>query len=515
MKKIRIALSVLFFGLITFYFLDFAGILPNKFHVLAHLQFVPALMSLSLVILVALIALTLVLGRIYCSVICPMGVFQDVVNWISKKTAKKKKRFRFSPAKNVLRWAVLAVTVLAFLCGFTVVLGLLEPYSAFGRMVTNVFKPVYMAGNNLLESVFSRFGNYTFYQVDASIISISSFVIGLVTFLLIGFLAWKHGRTWCNTMCPVGTLLGFVSRFSLFKIRIDENKCTHCMICGTKCKASCIDSKNQKIDYTRCVDCFVCLGSCKEGALVYSLPAATLKKKKRQEKEEQPSASDLSKRRFLLAGLTTAAAAPKVMAQAQDALATASGKKSDKRLTPITPPGSISQAHLQAHCTSCHLCVSKCPSHVLKPAFMEYGLEGVMQPMMYFEKGFCNYDCTVCGDVCPNGAIKPLTVEQKHLTQMGKVVFFEENCIVYTDGTSCGACSEHCPTQAIAMVPYKDGLTIPHVNTDICVGCGGCEYICPARPFRAVHIEGNEVQQEAHPFVEEKKEEVEVDDFGF
>ena len=150
--------------------MDFAGILPNKFHVLAHLQFVPALMSLSLVILVALIALTLVLGRIYCSVICPMGVFQDVVNWISKKTAKKKKRFRFSPAKNVLRWAVLAVTVLAFLCGFTVVLGLLEPYSAFGRMVTNVFKPVYMAGNNLLESVFSRFGNYTFYQVDASII---------------------------------------------------------------------------------------------------------------------------------------------------------------------------------------------------------------------------------------------------------------------------------------------------------------------------------------------------------
>ena len=264
---------------------------------------------------------------------------------------------------------------------------------------------VYMAGNNLLESVFSRFGNYTFYQVDASIISISSFVIGLVTFLLIGFLAWKHGRTWCNTMCPVGTLLGFVSRFSLFKIRIDENKCTHCMICGTKCKASCIDSKNQKIDYTRCVDCFDCLGSCKEGALVYSLPAATLKKKKRQEKEEQPSASDLSKRRFLLAGLTTAAAAPKVMAQAQDALATASGKKSDKRLTPITPPGSISQAHLQAHCTSCHLCVSKCPSHVLKPAFMEYGLEGVMQPMMYFEKGFCNYDCTVCGDVCPNGCL--------------------------------------------------------------------------------------------------------------
>lgn len=149
-----------------------------------------------------------------------------------------------------------------------------------------------MIGNNLLESIFSRFDNYTFYQVDASLLSISSFIIGLVTFLIIGYLAWKHGRMWCNTICPVGTLLGFVSRFSLFKIRIDENKCTHCMVCGTKCKASCIDSKNQKIDYTRCVDCFDCLESCKEGALVYSLPSSTLKK------GQQLVTSDTSKRQF-------------------------------------------------------------------------------------------------------------------------------------------------------------------------------------------------------------------------
>ena len=97
----------------------------------------------------------------------------------------------------------------------------------------------------------------------------------------------------------------------------------------------------------------------------------------------------------------------------------------------------------------------------------------------------------------------------------GYVVFIEENCIVYTDGTSCGACSEHCPTQAIAMVPYKGGLTIPHVNTDICVGCGGCEYVCPSRPFRAVYIEGNPIQKAAKPFKETEKEEVEIDGFGF
>lgn len=97
----------------------------------------------------------------------------------------------------------------------------------------------------------------------------------------------------------------------------------------------------------------------------------------------------------------------------------------------------------------------------------------------------------------------------------GYVVFIEENCIVYTDGTSCGACSEHCPTQAVAMVPYKDGLTIPHVNKEICVGCGGCEYVCPARPFRAIYIEGNPVQKEAKPFKENEEHKVEIDDFGF
>ena len=157
----------------------------------------------------------------------------------------------------------------------------------------------------------------------------------------------------------------------------------------------------------------------------------------------------------------------------------------------------------------------KCPSHVLKPAFMEYGLAGMMQPTVSFEKGFCNFDCTVCGDVCPNGAILPISVEQKHLTQLGYVVFIKENCIVYTDETSCGACSEHCPTQAVAMVPYKDGLTIPHVNKEICVGCGGCEYVCPARPFRAIYIEGNPVQKEAKPFKESEEHKMEIDDFGF
>lgn len=504
LRKIRIALSVLFFALITFYFLDFADLLPTPFHVVAHLQFIPALLSLSVGLLVFLVILTLLFGRVYCSTICPMGVYQDVVRRMALFFRKKKKRYPFSPAKNILRWSVVALTTLAYVCGFTVILALLDPYSAYGRMAVNVFKPVYMAGNNLLESLFARFDNYTFYQVDASILDLSSLIIAGVTAIVIGYLAWRHGRIWCNTLCPVGTVLGLLSKFALFKVRIDMSKCNSCGACGTKCKASCIHSSEHAIDYSRCVGCFDCLETCNKKALVYRLPFASAKQE-----------SNASRRRFLLTGLATATVAPQIWAQAKAAAAALGGKKAFQTEHPITPPGSVSREHFGSQCTSCHLCVSKCPSHVLKPAFMEYGLGGMMQPTVNFDKGFCNFDCTVCGDICPNGAIRPLTLEQKHLTQMGYVVFIEENCIVYTDGTSCGACSEHCPTQAIAMVPYKDGLTIPHVNTDICVGCGGCEYVCPARPFRAVYIEGNPVQKEAKPFTEKKEETGEIDGFGF
>ena len=270
LRRLRIGISALLFVLISFFFLDFAEILPNSFHRLAHLQFIPAILSLSIGILLFLIVLTLLFGRVYCSTICPMGILQDVIARISKATGKKKKRYSYSPAKNKLRWGVLGLTVVGFLCGFTFIVGLLDPYSAYGRVVVHIFKPIYMLGNNLLESLFARFDNYTFYQVDTSILSISSLLIAIITLAVIFVMAWKHGRTWCNTICPVGTILGLLSRFSLFKVRIDTAKCNGCGLCATKCKAACINSKEHAIDYSRCVDCFNCLGACKQKALVYA-----------------------------------------------------------------------------------------------------------------------------------------------------------------------------------------------------------------------------------------------------
>lgn len=510
LKKIRVTVSVILFTFITLYFLDFAGYLPGQFKVLTEIQFIPALLALNVVVLVALLVLTLLFGRVYCSSICPMGIFQDVVAWVSKKIRKKKK-YTFSKAKNVLRWSVLGITLVAFLFGFTFLLGLLDPYGAYGRIVTHVFRPAYLAGNNLLESIFTSFGNHTFYRVSIYNLSVFSTITALVTLLVIGFLAWKNGRTYCNTICPVGTVLGFLSKFSLFKVQLLDEQCNSCGLCAFKCKASCIDVKNKEIDYSRCVTCFNCLEACKRNGVKYTL---AIPKKKKEDKgtsaftSEKNKSIDESKRRFLSTTLITSVAAGSLLAQ--EVLP----KRELKRQTPIAPPGALNVERFREKCISCHLCVSKCPSRVIKPAFLEYGLGGMMQPKLYFDRGYCNYDCTICSEVCPTDALVRLTKEEKHHTQMGRVNFILENCIVYYDETSCGACSEHCPTQAVRMVPYKGALTIPETNTDICVGCGGCEYVCPAIPFKAIFVEG--LSTHAHIEIEKDEiEDIDVDDFGF
>lgn len=493
LKKIRTAVAVMVIAFLTFGFIDFSGLIENP--LLQKIQFGPALLSLSIVTLVCLIAATLLLGRLYCSVICPLGIFQDLFNWLAKKFNKKKK-YEFRQEKPWLRWGVLIGLVIAWLLGFTFLVGLVEPYSAYGRMADELFKPVYLFGNNILAWFSEKSGSYRFFKMAISMKSVTAFVVAVLTLLIIGHISYHHGRTWCNTVCPVGTLLGFLSRFSLLKIRIDTDKCNRCGACSKKCKSFCIDSKNRAIDYSRCVDCFDCIGACRQKAISFG-PAP-----RKAVKSDAPV--DESKRDFLKSALVLAAAVP-AAAQAK-----VTGSKDGR--VPMSPPGSVSHDNLLQHCTACHLCVSKCPSHVLKPAALEYGLGGIMQPVMKFDQGYCNYDCTICSQVCPNGAIKPLSIEQKHKTQPGRVVFDITRCIVNLQRTSCGACAEHCPVQAIHMVPFEGGLTIPETTPDMCVGCGGCEFICPAH---AVRIEGNPVHLEARLPEQDQNIQTEDLDFGF
>ena len=487
LRKIRISLAAVFFTCITLLLLDFTGSLHCWLGWMAKIQFLPALLALNAVVIVSLIVLTLVFGRIYCSVICPLGVMQDIIAHINRK----KNRFSFSPALTWLRLTMLVILAVAVALGIGSIVALLAPYSSYGRMVNNLLQPFYIWGNNALAAIAEHYESYAFYSKEVWLKSLPTFIIALVTFVLIAVLAWRGGRTYCNTICPVGTVLGYVARFSWFKVHFDADKCRSCSLCSKNCKASCIDYKTHTVDYTRCVACGNCLDKCKFDALHYGHP-----KKQEARSEKQAPATDEARRAFLVGGAIVAADVALAQAgkKVDGGLAVIEDKKQPRRTQPLTPPGSISASNMRRHCTACQLCVAQCPNDVLRPSS---DLKTLMQPTMSYEHGFCRPECTRCSEVCPAGAILPIDVAQKTSIQVGHAVWVRDNCVVLTDGVECGNCARHCPSEAIMMTPSDpnddESPMVPAVDRSRCIGCGACEYVCPARPFSAIYVEGNDV----------------------
>ena len=491
LRKIRLTLAILFFAAITMLFLDFTGTLHAWLGWMAKIQFLPALLALNVGVVLFLIVLTLVAGRVYCSVICPLGVFQDVVSWINGQRKKKKFRFSYSPARSWLRYGVLALFVVALIAGIGSVVALLAPYSSYGRIASNLFAPLYGWGNNLLALLAERMDSYAFYETNVWMKSLPTFLIAAFTFIIISLLAWRNGRTYCNTICPVGTVLGFLSRFSLFRVSIDAAKCKECSLCSRKCKAACIDFKHHTIDHSRCVTCLDCLDTCKHDAIHYT---------SRLKKAPAPATPEEGKgesRRGFLSAVSLLATTSLLKAQEKKVdggLAVIEEKKAPKRTTPIVPAGALSARNFAQHCTACQLCVSVCPNEVLRPST---DLKKLMQPEMSYERGYCRPECTKCAEVCPASAIHPISRADKSSIQIGHAVWIKANCVPLTDGVECGNCARHCPSGAIQMVPSDrndpESVKIPIINEERCIGCGACEALCPARPFSAIYVEGHEV----------------------
>ena len=469
LKKIRVILAALFLIGIT---LLFIGIGHNWWGWMAKLQFLPSLLALNFAVITGIVLITLLFGRIYCSVICPMGVFQDLVIWIRRKGEKlfrKKKthKFKYVSEHKWVRYGVFVLSIVSLVVSGQMLIALIAPYSAYGRMVQSI--------------VATASGSVT----------LPLLLTGLLTLVIICVCAWMWGREYCNTICPVGTLLSFFSRFSMFRLQIDDSKCINCGKCGRGCKAGCIDTKNHKIDYSRCVDCFDCMDTCQEGAIQFK---TVCKNRSCSVKADEPV--DEGRRSFLVTGAVLAATAA---AHAQDHMhggfAEVIDKKSPERSERLVPFGAGSVKHFYDHCTACQLCVSACKNGVLRPSS---DLEHFMQPVMGYENGYCRPECTACSQVCPAGAIKPVTVEQKQTIRIGVAKVNLDLCLPAQGKDSCGNCSYHCPSGAIRMVRQQGSrMQIPTVSEDRCIGCGACENLCPSRPISAITVNGLSIHHNA------------------
>ncbi|HSP41773.1 MAG TPA: 4Fe-4S binding protein, partial [Luteolibacter sp.] len=493
-RRTRIAVGALVLGFATLAFADVGGWLSAA---MARIglwpQFAPSLLAMMqgfawiaagcLVVLL----LTLLFGRIYCAMLCPLGVLMDVSAWLARRTGKKRK-LAYREGKPRIRAAVVVICAAGLLAGTALPLAFLDPYSVFGKIAAATARPLAGEANNLLSTTgWLRPAKWS--PVDPVALVTALVLLGGVVAMAV-----TRGRLWCNTLCPVGAVLGFFSRRALFRLQISDSACVGCSMCERVCPAQCIDFRNHRIDHSRCVMCLDCVTSCKRSGI-------QLRMSRRAKPPRETAAVPVMNgrampsidRRLFLAG---SALVP--------GLALAGGTRhpsldGGRKPHSVLPPGARTLKHFQSRCTACHLCVANCPDQVLRPSITAHGLAGFLQPYQDFSVSFCSYNCSDCSQVCPTGAIETITIEERRTVRTGVARFFQDLCVVETKGTPCGACNEHCPTQAVHMVPWKNGLTMPEVDPDLCIGCGGCEFICPVRPHRAIVVDGLPAHERAKP----------------
>lgn len=529
LRTARILCAIIIFLGFLIVFTDFRQAIPVELGAyLAKTQFVPALQSaligsgmLSAFILISLLLGTLIFGRVYCSFLCPLGILQDIILRIKQLYLRRNPRFfRYAPPIKGIRTTTLVIFwgAIAFgISGFTTLW--LDPYSQFGRIAYLFIAPAFTWVNNLLVGHLD-----TFFFVKEGWAPLAWLYIPITALLtLIIFMVIKSGRLYCNTICPVGASLGLLSRFAAFRMVLDKNACIKCGKCAKSCRAQCINLRLGEVDASRCINCFDCASVCSERGFHYRwtwkksaqiLPPKnhpTTKDAQQQPRAEENKPDSLNqfvlealpsanRRGFLAASLVgtwaSLSSCEKVPVlthrcacaegkNCQESCGNHCGKECQKNILQagpdrrIIPAGALNLERFLHTCTACHLCLEACPTKCLKPAYLEYGLKGILKPHLTFKETFCNFDCTACADACPTGAIMPLPLEKKQHTRIARAIFNKNHCIVTQNKDDCGACSEHCPTKALDMVPFGEVIKQPRWNNNTCSRCGDCAVACP------------------------------------
>lgn len=541
LRKIRITLAAICFVAVTLLFLDFTGTLHLWFGWLAKIQFLPAVLALNFVVIAILLVLTLLFGRIYCSVICPLGIFQDCVSNLSSRRKGKKARFSYSKEIKWLRYGVLVLFVIALVAGLNAIVALLAPYSAYGRMVQSLLAPVWQWGNNLLAWIAERQDSYAFVTKDVWLKSLPTLIVAAVTFVVVVALAWRNGRTYCNTICPVGTTLSFFSRFAMFRPVINKSKCKSCHACERKCKAACIDVDNHKIDYSRCVDCFDCIDSCRLGALKYRFAwgrgvgsGSTGAKTPQNAPVGSKMTSDESKNgQNRSSAAPTPVAEPVVRQGSPTAEVTDNGKgvSTIDATSPVAEPVEATDKGRRAFLVGGAAVIGgsllssipmRAEEEEIKDKKRDGGFAEVLPkkapnrktPITPFgsesvEKFYKHCTaCQLCVTVCPNNVLRPSS-RLEHLMQP-EMSFEKGYC-----RPECVKCSEVCPAGAILKITPEEKtewkVGTAGVDYDLCVvnrdgvSCGNCAHHCPVGAIRMVRKNPDDEKSPRIPSVNEEK----------
>ena len=448
---------------------------------LASRQWIPKL-GLALVT----VGVTLIIGRVWCGWICPLG---SLLEWVSFRKARERAA-SISPKLRWVKYIILAVSLSAALFGGLTLL-VLDPIAIFTRTLSTAILPSIFYAINSIETTlypinfltpildgFEGLVRGSILPVEQPAFSQNLAIAGLF-FGIIALNLLAH-RFWCRYLCPLGALLGLLSKFSLFRPVIGS-ACTQCTRCAIVCKPGAVDTnpENFQIMPSECTVCLDCLANCKQGDIKFRL---VLKSATRQE-------FDLS-RRQALGALATGAAGVLLLG-------------TDLRLRQdnpwrIRPPGVTDENTFLSTCLRCSQCMKICPTTALQPALTEAGLAGIWTPLVVPCVGYCDYGCNACGQVCPSGAIPLLPLEEKRLRVIGKASIDRNRCLPWASGVPCIVCEEMCPTpqksirleeaQVVDSAGQTSTVQRPSVLRELCIGCGICEHDCPLEGSAAIQV---------------------------
>lgn len=369
-------------------------------------------------ILGLLLLITLIFGRIYCSTLCPLGLLQELTLLLIAPFKRRKSRPSYQP-HSAWHYILAAVLYGIFLSGCALAIRLFDPYSVSGNFFTLGFWGLAFVGLVIILTIFKR-------------------------------------RFFCTNICPVGALLGLISKFSLFKIHINSQSCVSCGLCAGRCPTDSIDYANKTVNNTTCIKCFKCLNACHGQLISYGL-------------QPRPQVKfNSSRRKFILGAIALGA-----FAGAYKAGINFSKTAMQKIKNVIIPAGGQNPQDFAARCLNCNLCVARCPAKIIKKADADY-------PAVHldYSNNFCQYDCHECSKVCPSGALTKLSLSEKQNTQIAMAIVDEDKCI------ECGVCAHVCPKQVIEAGFGKKA----QIDASNCIGCGACAHNCPASAIRIAPI---------------------------